>query len=941
MTQKEQKLRKRTKNKKRKGRENMAIILNRTVQLDAPISVESLHGVVFSKENKGHKFVITGIRGGELQTFTGSVIARFLRANNTTIRMGEGAEGELAACATIKDGKVVVSLARDCYNVPGRFQLTVFVTNEGETSCVYAAVGTVQRSEEGTIIDDGVALPSVDELQSMLNEIQQYETNIATAGAAQIAAVQAKGEETLDSIPDDYTALQGEVADLKSAFANYPDGVNAVVGAKPLVFNNAGYYSTVDAGSPVTFTASPNYVSCYVPTTEGDVITLDATGGTSTQRLYVWLDSSGNAIYASGKPAVNLSGKRTLTTPAGAVALAINNKIAVQASGYYAYIGSDVNTRLLAKQDVLSFDVAPTENSTNPVTSGGVFSANADTADRVQNMIPPNVIAYWPDAKSSVTGSSGALTGVLNASELTMDCPTGTKVVNALFKLDNEFIYNGRTNAQMSGSGGYVDTVAKSISIENGQKYRLSVVKVSGSYDGAESDNPDAVYLRAYVLQSGITSVADAIAFCGIDRRKEFIAQSDATAALVFIVYVKGVKLNNLTVKIYLEKVLAEESDEGEDTSIPDYYTDENVALYGDYKNYLNYKIGAINANAENADDSLIFITDYHGVLANRNAGHSPALIKEITKQTGISKLIFGGDAGRTLTYTDYRRWTPAKESAAIYKLLGDSAPDFYGIVGNHEWNERQSLTSGKLVPHDYAYSESAVNQYYLTRDNKPGIVMGTGGCYYFDNTYAKIRYFFLQCTGFAGLSNENCYWFGKQLESVPDGYAVLVFIHLGYLDQACYIEGGVSKDYYSSLTPGTISGIVNLEVKRVSALLDAFQNQSASAMVSTYDNGGESTGMMSFNYGNTNGSVIAVICGHTHRDMVLEKANNPDHVLVIATTTDSYGNNLDYNSSGVLVDRTAGTITEQAFDVVQIDLANKKLYMTRIGGGSDRELSF
>lgn len=195
----------------------MEIVLNKTSFLDVPIQVEPMHGVIFSNENKGHKFVITGIRGGELQTFAGSVIARFIRANNTTILMGEGAEGELAACATIEDGKVSVSLARDCYNVPGRFQLTVFVTNEGETSCVYAAVGTVQRSENGTLIDDGVALPSVDELQSMLDEIQQYETNIATAGAAQIAAVQAKGEETLDSIPDDYTALQGEVDDLKSA----------------------------------------------------------------------------------------------------------------------------------------------------------------------------------------------------------------------------------------------------------------------------------------------------------------------------------------------------------------------------------------------------------------------------------------------------------------------------------------------------------------------------------------------------------------------------------------------------------------------------------------------------------------------------------------------------------------------------------------------------
>ena len=43
---------------------------------------------------------------------------------------------------------------------------------------------------------------------------------INSAGAAQVSAVQAKGAETLDSIPDDYTSLQGEVDDLKSAIAS-------------------------------------------------------------------------------------------------------------------------------------------------------------------------------------------------------------------------------------------------------------------------------------------------------------------------------------------------------------------------------------------------------------------------------------------------------------------------------------------------------------------------------------------------------------------------------------------------------------------------------------------------------------------------------------------------------------------------------------------------
>ena len=59
--------------------------------------------------------------------------------------------------------------------------------------------------------------------------------------------------------------------------------------------------------------------------------------------------------------------------------------------------------------------------------------------------------------------------------------------------------------------------------------------------------------------------------------------------------------------------------------------------------------------------------------------------------------------------------------------------------------------------------------------------------------------------------------------------------------------------------------------------------------------------------------------------------------ILITSTTCDAYARQ---NSNGFqhnVLTRTAGTITEQAFDVCQIDFTNKKLYMKRIGAGSDR----
>ena len=53
---------------------------------------------------------------------------------------------------------------------------------------------------------------------SAINEAGTTQTgNVNTAGATQVAAIEAKGEETRESIPDDYTTLSNDVSDLKSA----------------------------------------------------------------------------------------------------------------------------------------------------------------------------------------------------------------------------------------------------------------------------------------------------------------------------------------------------------------------------------------------------------------------------------------------------------------------------------------------------------------------------------------------------------------------------------------------------------------------------------------------------------------------------------------------------------------------------------------------------
>ena len=79
--------------------------------------------------------------------------------------------------------------------------------------------------------------------------------NVNTAGAAQVAAIEDKGEETLESIPSDYTNLSNTVANLSSAIDDKIDEPSADGSAgQVLATDGEGgrYWKTVSGGSSGT-----------------------------------------------------------------------------------------------------------------------------------------------------------------------------------------------------------------------------------------------------------------------------------------------------------------------------------------------------------------------------------------------------------------------------------------------------------------------------------------------------------------------------------------------------------------------------------------------------------------------------------------------------------------------------------------------------------------
>lgn len=217
--------------------------IKKVMNLDNSIPEDSLNGYLFSNENKGHKFIISCTKGGELQTLTGSVTVRFMRANNTTILLGQGGSDGRENYAQIVDGNAEVTLHPDCYNVPGRFKISVFNISGDTVSCIYVGVGTVSRTQNGELIDSGEIVPSIDELVGYIDDCITATEN---AEAAADHAVRYDVAQTLTEAQKAQArtninaSSQSDVDDLKSAI-----GYSAYSVPELQEINNTNYPNTL------------------------------------------------------------------------------------------------------------------------------------------------------------------------------------------------------------------------------------------------------------------------------------------------------------------------------------------------------------------------------------------------------------------------------------------------------------------------------------------------------------------------------------------------------------------------------------------------------------------------------------------------------------------------------------------------------------------------
>ena len=177
--------------------------------------------------------------------------------------------------------------------------------------------------------------------------------------------------------------------------------------------------------------------------------------------------------------------------------------------------------------------------------------------------------------------------------------------------------------------------------------------------------------------------------------------------------------------------------------------------------------------------------------------------------------------------------------------------------------------------------AEGDLSSLYYWNDS----VSKSGLTYYFDDSTKKVRHICMNCEYDCGVVSESAKAV-SMIKSTPDGWTVVLFSH-----------------------PGT--------------------GEDTSTMHSIWDRMKTVADALAANASRL--KVVGIFSGHIHADNLFKYSG----INICSLTCDSW----EQEYGGLT--RQKGTITEQAFDIVNIDLINRHVYLTRIGAGSDREFNY
>ncbi len=401
---------------------------------------------------------------------------------------------------------------------------------------------------------------------------------------------------------------------------------------------------------------------------------------------------------------------------------------------------------------------------------------------------------------------------------------------------------------------------------------------------------------------------------------------------------------------------------------IPSYWFGSGYGNGMWYDTYLENKIHSVPQGKH-----FIFITDVHYTL---NKKHSAALLDYIRRRMNIKTIIHGGDVENEATTKEAaaKQWLDFNEDY-VFRI----GSDFKQVCGDHDHN-----ASSGHEPLPYEFVQEAMNGYNINElhyDTLYDERIATYGWsasemaeyeawkkmhYYYDDTTISTRFIVLH-TGWPGdvgliytkigegaqsetgapyLQMDFLY---HALMTVPNGYNVVVCGH-NVIGNKYY---RVDEQTMYNLTEPVWKG----SWQQVSKMLRAFIHKTVSPSITYRDWDGTATKTKVYDYSEApTANIVFCIGGDVHWDIMakaqtsletlanvtngssISKTEDIAHIVVMTDGADR-GYKSYPNGDAICPSATAGTLDEQAFDIVTLN--DKGIFFTRIGCGSDRSILF
>ena len=175
------------------------------IDLDQPVVMTPLRQPLISGDQAPCRLLMTFFRSGEgpLDMRQIGVQAYMIRADGSTVVVSDGV-------TTLHGGEL--TLPESCCAVPGRFTLTVKLTNDTQRRTVLWLEGSVARSRTDALVDPGSHVPTIDSVLARLDSVDVAITNANMAASSAFTAAASANSSANRVLKAPFTAFGNDAA---------------------------------------------------------------------------------------------------------------------------------------------------------------------------------------------------------------------------------------------------------------------------------------------------------------------------------------------------------------------------------------------------------------------------------------------------------------------------------------------------------------------------------------------------------------------------------------------------------------------------------------------------------------------------------------------------------------------------------------------------------